>query len=136
MAKLIKQNGNERELQAPTENGFASEDFVRLFGSHIRMVPFNTNIVLVMVDVQASQEGLQRNEKATRIARFALSDSSYEVHGDALLVSREELGRFLEQAGAREDKTQGFMRPSRSTLIWDHADYGNGGPLNRLLTES
>ena len=95
MAKLIKSNGAERNVIPPTRRGFRWHDLVRLVGPDLLLVPFNVSIVLIVSSAASGQA--VRNDKATRIAQFALSDPYYQVYGDCLFATADELELFLDE---------------------------------------
>src|SRR5690242_8780475 len=104
MAKLIQSDGAERNIIPPTRRGFRWHDLVRLVGPDLLLIPFNVSIVLI-TSSRAPRQGV-RNDKATRIAQFALSDSRYEVYGDALFVTAEELELFLDEIREEQQEEQ------------------------------
>lgn len=95
MAKLIKSDGAERNIIPPTGRGFRWHDLARLVGPDLLLVPLNASIVLIASSTPSRQA--IRNDKATAIAQFALSDPFYQVYGDCLFTNAEELELFVDE---------------------------------------
>jgi hypothetical protein len=103
MAKLIQSDGAERNVIPPTRRGFRWHDLARLVGPDLLLVPLNASIILIASSTLSRQA--LRNDKATRIAQFALSDPFYQVYGAALFANADELELFLDEI--REEQQAG-----------------------------
>ncbi len=101
MAKLIQSDGAEENVIPTTRRGFRWDDVVRLIGPNLLLVPLNASIVLIVSATGFGQA--VRNDKATRIAQFAFSDNCYEVYGDALFATADELEFFFEEIREEEE---------------------------------
>jgi hypothetical protein len=114
MAKLIEVSGAEKDVRPQSEDGFTHQELTRILGAEVKMMALNRHMMLVMPDMDIAG----KNEKASRIAQFALTDPEVEIYGAALFVTGAELCRFLaEFEKQQEDEGEHTVRQCRSSWL-------------------